>query len=155
MEKRIKNIARNLGDLPTYSNAANDRVVNFEDYEDHILDLISSIYEDVHNISQVLRSLAKMRNLFHLEIPLSLRPALFRQLNSLTGTLMASYVRDENMYQCCFETLTLFKMQIDAKPQTDEDLSALEYDELEKSVYLLCDWEDHAESAEPAMLELD
>lgn len=71
-----------------------------------------------------------------------LRLSFFKKLNVVMFELMKVHGRDEKIFQLFFDLMTSFKDMIDREPQEDEDLAEEEWQELEKSVYLLCDWED-------------
>lgn len=72
----------------------------------------------------------------------TLRLDFFKKLNGVMSELMKEHGRDEKIFRLFFDLMTLFKDMIDREPQEDEDLAEDEWLELEKSVYLLCDWED-------------
>jgi len=160
-DKNFNKLGVNLASSFTDSTAANDsstphdRVLNYSEYDEHVLDVLARIYQEINQPGQVMKYVAQLKNLFHIDIPLSFRPSLFRQLNSLLGTLMTVYVNDDKMYQSCFELMTIFKYQIDRFQQSDHELSELEWNELEKSIYLMCDWEDMIQFGEPIFLTED
>lgn len=71
-----------------------------------------------------------------------LRLGLFKKLNAVMSELMKIHDHDEKIFRLFFDLMTSFKNMIDREPHEDEDLAEEEWQELEKSVYLLCDWED-------------
>lgn len=135
----------NLASLQTiHVPAANDqKVVRYEEYEEHVQDTMGQIIADVRSRHHTQKKLRHMANLFQIEVPLESRPALFRQLNSLMSTLMTAYIEDKGVYESCFQAATAFKNQLDQQEQADDTFAEIEWEELQKSVYLLTDWEDH------------
>jgi hypothetical protein len=71
-----------------------------------------------------------------------LRLDFFKKLNVVLLELKKEHGRDEKIFRLFFDLMTSFKDMIDRDPQEDEDLAEEEWQELEKSVYFLCDWED-------------
>lgn len=138
----INQIGQNLATVVYKRSAANDGELNYQNYEEMILEGISDVYAALKDPYQMRQRLRYMNQLIRLHVPLEIRTNLFRQLNSLTGTLMTTYVEDREIFNLCFNMITTFKNHIDAKEQDDQRLNEMEWEELEKSVYLLCDWED-------------
>lgn len=138
----INQIGQNLSTVCFTKPAANDGALNTQNYEEMILEGISDIYSALKDPYQIRQRLRYMNQLIQLHVPLDIRPNLFRQLNSVTGTLMTAYLTDNEIYDLCFKIMTTFKAHIDNQEQRDARLNEMEWEELEKSVYLLCDWED-------------
>lgn len=112
------------------------------------LQMISTILREPGAREKIMVNLARLNKLMRKEIPLSFRPELFKEVNELTKTLAGRYPQDKQVFQACFEALTTLKEQIDRYPQNMGALSEMEWVELEKVVYLLCDWEDGLEVAQ-------
>ena len=75
-------------------------------------------------------------------LPLSLRPKIFEKINHILGGAMAQVITDGRFYHHIHSIVTLIKMQIDSNPQENQEMAEWEWRELEKSIYLLTDWED-------------
>lgn len=90
----------------------------------------------------VLIRLKRMQQILTRKIEWHLRPSIFGELNRVLKTLHPIYHDDTQVYAGLFVLTTALKDQIDAYPQDDAELSLKEWEELERSVYLLCDWED-------------
>jgi hypothetical protein len=90
----------------------------------------------------VLMHLMRMQQILTRKIEWHLRPSVFRELNCVLKALHSLYLNDTQIYTALFAITTMLKDQIDAYPQDDAELSVKEWEELERSVYLLCDWED-------------
>jgi hypothetical protein len=90
--------------------------------------------------------LVQMKNLLHFDIPLASRPLILEECNKILGALFLQYPSDLKVYNEAHAVMTLLNKQIDKKHQTSEDLSDQEWEELQKTVYLLCDWHDQITS---------
>ena len=90
----------------------------------------------------VLIHLKRMQQILTRQIEWHLRASVFRDLNRVLKTLHPLYQDDLQVYTALFAITTTLKDQIDTYPQDDAELSVKEWEELENSVYLLCDWED-------------
>lgn len=90
----------------------------------------------------VLIHLKRMQQILTRQIEWHLRPGVFRELNRVLKMLHPLYRNDTQIYTALFAITTTLKDQIDTYPQDDAELSVKEWEELERSVYLLCDWED-------------
>lgn len=134
-------LTTNIATQTTYSPTQN-REVDYERYEDSVNDIIARIFEEQENMYFVLSDLKTLTNLFLIDVPKDSRPNIFRQLNSLIGSLMVSHKQNAEVHQAVFTMMTAFKDQVENHPQKDEELAEMEWDELQKLVYLLTDWED-------------
>lgn len=123
---------------------------------DRILQLIQKIFDTFENQTQVAENLAAINKYLALELPLDDRPHIFKHLNYLLGAFFANRVLDKNLYHLCFEMMSALKIQIDKQEQDNAVLSEIEWEELEKSVYLLSDWKDQIHfEGEPMTLNKD
>lgn len=141
----LDSLGQNLASTATFSTelvANDDCALDYENYEDYILDLLGLMQDDVRSRHRLLRNLSRISNLIRLEMPIKVRPTVFRQINSLAGTLMMVYTRDREVFESCQQVMTLVKSHIDAEEQVLDELNEIEWEELQKSVYLLTDWED-------------
>ena len=132
----------NIASISTVFTQQRKKELSYENYEDYVFELLAGIHRYHENRHRVLVSLTQLKNLFSIDIPKAFRPYLFTQVNSLFGLLRLNYKDDLDIYQNSFAALTAFKGRIDQSPQTDADLDRVEWEELEKSVYLLTDWEE-------------
>ncbi|MBF0107071.1 MAG: hypothetical protein HQM16_17310 [Deltaproteobacteria bacterium] len=117
-------------------------VVDYNQYETRVLDIISHVRDNPAHRHLVMKDFSILKNLFTLDVPLSVRPDLFKELNQLISNYMITHRRDRRMFQVCYDMMTAFKNQIDLKPQTDEAQGELEWQELTCLAYMLSDWDD-------------
>jgi hypothetical protein len=71
-----------------------------------------------------------------------MRLRVFVRLNEMLGSLMTEFTADEALYDAVFAVMNAFKTHLDNRPALCEDQQEQEFEELEKSIYMLCDWED-------------
>lgn len=148
MNKKLIDIIYNPGDVCTLTpgdwdvgreapgtGSANDAV-------SLVFELMAGVVGSLKDRPQLVDRLATLTKHLHLEIPLEVRPDVFLRLNELLRGIKFSCGKDRALYLLCFEMATIFKMQIDRAHQKTLALSDREWVELEKCVYLLCDWED-------------
>lgn len=124
------------------TSAAQSTAINFEDYDVHVVELLQEVYTAMSKKDSVSSVLKRLKNMFMLDIPLHSRPVIFARMNDLVKALMQEYPKAEDVYQSCFDTMTAFKTQLDNKEQQEQKAVEQEWEELEKIVYSLCDWED-------------
>lgn len=110
------------------------------------LQMISEIMDVQKNPKAVVRALKKLKNFIHDDVPLSFRPELFKEMNHVIKTLQRHYMDSQTVFSASFHAITALKEQIDKNPQPESSLAELEWVELEKAVYLLCNWEDELDS---------
>jgi hypothetical protein len=153
-EINIIDLKTNIATQTTYSPTQN-REIDYERFEDSVNDIIARIFEEQENAYFVLNDLKTLTNLFLIDVPKDSRPTIFRQLNSLIGSLMVSHKQNVEIYQAVFNMMTAFKDQVENHPQQDEELAEMEWTELQKVVYLLTDWEDGLENVDRLPLTVD
>lgn len=129
------------------SSTRDTRCLKASDHEKIIFELMECMQEKIDKRNLVLNFINKEKQLLYFDLPQENRVMLFQRLNLLTQNLMIQYIQDKEIFSNCFEMITLLKNQIDRNPQQDLNKMENEWEELEKSVYLLCDWEDHAKAA--------
>lgn len=112
------------------------------------LQVINSILKSQTQTKIVLKALKRLATLMKKDTPLSFRPELFKQMNALLKILNKRFANHKAIFKASFAAITALKEQIDHKAQSSITLSELEWVELEKAVYLLCDWEDEIEFSE-------
>lgn len=105
-------------------------------------DGLDSIIRNIKNKDVICPILKIAKERIYLDVPLSTRLDFFGRLNAVLLELMKEYSHDENVFHLFFDLMSVFKDKIDSCPQEDCDHSEEEWLELEKSVYLLCEWED-------------
>lgn len=127
--------------------STNQQTINTSPGSQESLQVISEIVQAKKNPKAVVRSLKKLKHLIHDEIPLSFRPELFKEMNQVVKVLQEHYPDSRDVFSAAFHAITSLKEQIDTVPQTASSLSELEWVELEKAVYLLCNWEDEIDAA--------
>lgn len=96
----------------------------------------------------LLTALKRLEALMQKEIPLATRPELFKQMNHMVTKLYKRFPQDQQIFMSIFNSVTALKLQIDHQPQTTASLVELEWIELEKAVYHLCDWEEELQTEE-------
>lgn len=148
--KGLNEIKKNIGignnlasiavSLPTAKQSR--RVVEMENLEEHILNRIDDINADWKNATTVVDHLGHLKNIFMMEVPKSFRPSLFRMLNNLVSALMQGYGENQKIFRASFNMMTQLKELVDKNPQYDEMAAENEWQEFERCVYLLSDWED-------------
>lgn len=141
----LESLGQNLASTQTFAQelvANDDCSLDFENYEEYILDLLALMQDDVRSRNRLVRNLMRIKNLIRLELPLKIRPTVFRQINSLSGMVMMVHTRDQEIYNHCHQILTMIKTYIDEEEQTCNALNEIEWEELQKTFYLLTDWED-------------
>jgi hypothetical protein len=94
----------------------------------------------------VLSRLERMQRILTRKIEWHLRASVFGQLNQVLKAIKPLYHNDTQIYASLFGVATALKDQIDSYPHDDAELSLREWEALEESVYLLCDWEDTIEA---------
>ena len=103
--------------------------------------MIEDSLSNISDKAQIAENIQSFAQLIHFEIPMQDRPMLFAKLNDLMSNLMMSFSDDKDIYNLAFFVTTLFKNQIDKAEQASNEMNNLEWAELEKSIYLMSDWE--------------
>jgi len=149
MNKKLTDILYNPSDLCTvYSQSfataenTNQREMDHNDLTSRIFEKLTAVVHGIQNRSHIIKELTQLSKYMHFEIPKIARPTVFEKLNEALSALKITYHADKDVYLLCFEITTLFKTQIDKDSQGTQEFSEKEWVELEKCVYLLCDWED-------------
>lgn len=141
----VISIHKNISSQKTYG-ANQPKIVDYESYEESVMDILACVNDEKDNPQSVMSGVTTLKNLFLIDVPQTFRPSLFRQLNSLVSSLMISYSTHREVYDRVFAMMTAFKNQIDQASQQNEDLAEIEWEEMQKVVYLLTDWEDAVNS---------
>ncbi|EKD51712.1 MAG: hypothetical protein ACD_62C00197G0003 [uncultured bacterium] len=117
------------------------------------LNICNEIVDALVEQRNVYPLLVQINHLLHFGLPLSARPDVLKELNKILGALFYQYRTDHSLFKQAHEVMTLVNKQIDRKPQKDSHLAELEWEELQKTVYLLCDWEDIIKSSSARTLQ--
>jgi hypothetical protein len=143
VEKRIKIKTNTMKDeLNILTNLASNLSLRRVATESDLLELVNEAFENFSHVSALTAVLKKMKQVLIQPLSLEARPEVFEKLNLLVGAFFANDVNDAELYHLTFDIVSLVKAQIDSESQADDDLAEQEWEELEKSVYLLSDWQD-------------
>ena len=145
--KKLEEMITNLAHVKTCQNHELDSC-EFEFTLFGNLDLITQSMKNKNTVSYLLQ---KEKELIHLDVPVALRLEFFKKLNTVLLVVAAEYSQDEGLFHVFFDLMSLFKNKIDDCPQGDWDESEKEWLELEKSVYVLCGWEDAVSGKNPSI----
>ena len=149
-------VNRNLGHIATsHQDKPKTKVIRKSSNEKEIhpsipMNLCNEIVDSLLEQRNVFPLLVQIKHLLHFDIPLSARPSILKELNKILGALFYQYPSDQSLFNQAQETMTLLNAQIDKKSQTDSQMEELEWDELQKTIYLLSDWEDQIKYNQPA-----
>ncbi len=135
-------VGANISSINTLQARRLQNDVSLADFGAHVFNLIEEVHLSIHEESKVERLTNQIINVVSLEAPLEFRPQLFERLNQLVSVLMSRYFTSQPIFNLAFKLMTVFKTHIDTAPQTTEELEDKEFHELEKSVFMLTDWED-------------
>lgn len=151
--KKIIKLANGLNQLNTSTNEcsnsvntnlASNQFVNGADADisDKIYFLVNDTLDLISERQNIQKHLEKLSKLSYFDVTLKKRPQIYKQLNFLLGALIIYHATDGFALNIMQGVITRIKNQIDDQPQNHEHLADSEWQELEKSVYLLTDWED-------------
>lgn len=132
--------------------ASNHSVFTTESGADHIQELLGQVFDKVVENEPVIFELKLIRRELTFPLEIVKRPEVFRRLNLLLGGFFAKFETEREVFELCFEIMTLMTRQVEEIPQKDKFLAEKEWVEFEKSVYLLTDWEDQFKETQPAVL---
>ena len=107
-----------------------------------VLETLGRCFDSLERGESVLPGLKTIQQTLQTGLELDTRPEIYCRLNYLMGAFLSSQERDQELYSIVFEIITEIKRQIEQNPQGNFSLQEKEWGELEKSVYLLSDWED-------------
>ena len=115
-----------------------------EAYNNQSVELFADLKRRVlheQNEAHLLRKISQLELFFQDPVDLNSRPSLFKEMNDLITVMQKRHGKNLQVFHAIFRAVTALKNQVDSRPQTGY-LSQLEWVELEKAVYHLCDWED-------------
>jgi hypothetical protein len=142
--KRAIQLTTNLSHVhSTTSKPASTQEMDIASYRSNLLMGIEKV-QMANDRDTLIESLKKFSNLCQLGIPMSMRPCIFQQLIMNGSDLMVRYLKDKEVFNAYFTLLNTLKAQLDSKPQRSPELQDIEWQELQKLIYILSDWEDFA-----------
>lgn len=115
------------------------------DYNDYVARLVTVIEHATHargHKDLLMHHLMDFETLIRFEIPMNLRPELFRKLNNLLSHMSLTVSDDHKMWLVFLNLVNMIKSQIDAKEQVLNTSNEAEWEELQRSVFLLTEWEN-------------
>ncbi len=137
-------IQNNISALNTSYTAltAVKKAFGYADYAEKLHNVMANAIEARNHKDLLLHHLSAFETLVRFEIPLPARPELFRKLNNLLSHMSLTFADDHKLCLVFLNLIGLVKAQIDAKEHTTADGSETEWEELQRSVFLLSNWED-------------
>ena len=117
------------------------RVSNSQNYGDQLMQGLERATDYREHRDILITHLEKLEKSAQLTIPLSIRPAFFHTANNLVSHLYLTYTQDKSLYQTCFKFLSQINLQIDHEEQNNEKSNENEWEELQRAVFLLTEWE--------------
>ncbi|MBU0504375.1 hypothetical protein KJ708_00135 [bacterium] len=130
-QKEVKGIQKIV------SKPANQKTIS-----DNPINLCNDIVDCLLEQRNVLPLLLQIKHMLNFDVPLMARPTILQELNKILGALFYQYPYDCSLYKEAHGAMTLLNRQIDKHPQKVATTADQEWDELQKTVYLLSDWED-------------
>ncbi len=115
------------------------------DYTDYVARLVTVIEHATHARNHkdlLLHHLMDFETLIRFDIPMNLRPELFRKLNNLLSHMSLTLTDDHKLCLVFLNLVNIIKSQIDAKEQIHNTSNEAEWEELQRSVFLLTEWEN-------------
>ena len=115
------------------------------DYSDYVTRLVTVIEHATHARAHkdlLMHHLMDFETLIRFEIPMNLRPELFRKLNNLLSHMSLTVSDDHKLCLVFLNLVNIIKSQIDAKEQVQSTSNEAEWEELQRSVFLLTEWEN-------------
>ncbi|MCP5463901.1 MAG: hypothetical protein H7A33_02640 [Deltaproteobacteria bacterium] len=135
-------------------NLAHQSVITLDD-EDHsglILNLLEDAIEKMSQYKDVSVQLNQVKTLLHFDLPVEARIEILEKMNIVLGAACLQQIANRSSFNLCHSIMTLINFQIDKENQYDLDDEEKEWEELEKSIYLLCYWEDELDNERPQEL---
>lgn len=120
--------------------AKND--IHMDDYAVRLMSLIeaATLYRD--DKDKLLEKLVSFEKLIHFDIPLETRPYLFNKLNDLLSHVFLTVQEDKELCAVFLNLITMVKTQIDQQEQFCSEKNETEWEELQRSIFLLGEWEE-------------
>lgn len=116
--------------------------VSFAEYTNKLMNLIQLATDNRDHPEALLDTLVSFEQWLHFDIPMEIRPVLFQKTNNLLSHMFLTTGEDKNLRQVFLNLITLLKNQIDKQEQTSFEANEQEWDELQRSVFLLGEWDD-------------
>lgn len=103
--------------------------------------LIAAIEKPGLSDKAVYDGLIALKRRLLLPLPLVNRLSLIENFNSLLKKLAARFTNNIDLFHSAIQIITLFKDQVEARPQNESATLRSEWVELEKTIYHLTSWE--------------
>lgn len=116
--------------------------VGYSDYVTRLMTVIEHATHARNHKDLLMHHLMDFETLIRFEIPMSLRPELFRKLNNLLSHMSLTVTDDHKLCLVFLNLVNIIKSQIDAKEQVLNTSNEAEWEELQRSVFLLTEWEN-------------
>lgn len=87
------------------------------------------------------KDLIALKRRLTLPVPLQNRLALLDRFNAMLKHLAGRFTDNMDIFQSAIQLVTLFKDQVEARPQGHGPTLRAEWVELEKAIYVLSSWE--------------
>lgn len=118
------------------------RALNFADYIPKLTQEIENAISARDHKDLLLHHLVSFETLIRFDVPLPVRPQLFQKLNNLLSHMSLTHTQDKSLFSVFLNLITILKNQIDAKEQNQIDSNEQEWEELQRSVFLITEWEN-------------
>lgn len=119
--------------------------VDYSDYVSRLMTVIENATEARHHKDLLMHYLTEFETLIRFDVPLNVRPDLFRKLNNLLSHMSLTHTDDNTLCMVFLNLITILRNQINSKEQSKSETNEQEWEELQRSVFLITNWEDNIE----------
>ena len=109
--------------------------------DDEVFALIVSLTREARGQQTVFQELIALKRKLILPLATANRLILIERFTSLVKHLAARFTNNMDIFQSTIQVVTLFKNQVEARPQGHGPTLRAEWVELERVIYLLSTWE--------------
>ena len=124
---------------------ANGKTLEYSDYVGRLMVVIENATEARNHKDLLMHHLRNFETLIRFDVPLNVRPKLFNKLNNLLSHMSLTHTDDNNLCLVFLNLITILRNQIDTKEQVHLEFNEKEWEELQRSVFLITNWEDNIE----------
>jgi hypothetical protein len=103
--------------------------------------LIAELMRPTQGRQTAFKDLIALKRRLTLPLPTANRLALLDRFNAMLKHLASRFTDDMDIFQSAIQLVTLFKDQVEARPQNHGATLRAEWVELEKAIYVLSSWE--------------
>lgn len=141
MKKQITDILYNPGSVQTCHQDRQVSYIGLEDRDTEVLKVFETLVVASHEVS-VEQGLEQLQQEMLAGVSSGMRLIILREFNSFLERVGEIYKQSASLFETSLQTILMFKALIDSQDTQHSSMAQEEWIELERSLYLLSQWED-------------